>query len=247
MGKKISRPSAVAAAAIDREPTLLVWYPAVPSMFASDVGLVKKILEGDVRKWQAFVSRYSPFILRAVGSFTADHDERMDIYTHVLERLQANHFAKFRAFAFRSKLSTWLTVVARNMALDFLRAKYGRDFSKKKVYTCSLDQESNLQDCVADPRNPETTLRDDEALQEKESITAALRQAVGKLNNREALLLKLIYEDGCTIKEAGQVLGVPAVYRFLQRILANLQMDLQPAGPFFGGGRLNGKGKGREK
>jgi len=39
----------------------------------------------------------------------------------------------------QAKLSTWLTVVSRRLALDFLRAKYGRDFRLKKIRVVSYD------------------------------------------------------------------------------------------------------------
>ncbi len=112
----------------------------------SDARLVRAILAGDTAAWQKFILQYSNFIYRAIVRYTDDYDEKMAVYLHVLEKLREDRFERLRRFAFQAKLSTWLTVVARRLALDFLRARYGRDFSLKKIRVVSIDGEPDYRE-----------------------------------------------------------------------------------------------------
>ena len=112
--------------------------------------LVGQILEGNVRSWQRFILDYSVFIYSAVVRHTGDEEEKTAVYLQILEKLRENDFEKLRRFAFQSSLSTWLTAVSRNMTIDFLRSKYGRDFRLKKIKLLPLADF----DGPADPPRP---------------------------------------------------------------------------------------------
>ena len=51
-----------------------------------------------------------------------------DGYAYLLDRLQADDFARLRAYAAdgRARFSTWLVVVAQRLCIDFHRSRYGR-------------------------------------------------------------------------------------------------------------------------
>ena len=126
------RVTAMHPAALDKAAGNGIMMITMIPFLHKDRMLIGRILEGNVRSWQRFILDFSVFIYGAVVKYTADYDEKMAIYLQILEKLRENDFEKLRRFAFQSSLSTWLTAVARNMAIDILRSKYGRDFRWKK-------------------------------------------------------------------------------------------------------------------
>ncbi|MCR4438954.1 MAG: sigma-70 family RNA polymerase sigma factor [bacterium] len=82
------------------------------------------------RAWQLFVSDYSAFILRLIGHFVTDYDDRMELYLFVCQRLAANRLRRLKRFVCDPyapcKLTTWLVPVIRNLVIDWFRHKEGR-------------------------------------------------------------------------------------------------------------------------
>lgn len=81
--------------------------------------------------WTEFLRRYSPLLLKTAWEFVDDHDEVMATYLFVCERLEADDFAKLRTYdptrgETPAKVSTWLTVVVRNLCIEHQRQTEGR-------------------------------------------------------------------------------------------------------------------------
>lgn len=81
--------------------------------------------------WPQFLERYSGFILTCIRRYTADDDERMDIYVHVCERLAADDCRRLRQFRGygrngECKFTTWLAAVVYNLAREWIRTSRGR-------------------------------------------------------------------------------------------------------------------------
>jgi RNA polymerase sigma factor (sigma-70 family) len=218
--------TAMRPAALDKaEGTGIMRITMIPFLH-KDRMLIGRILEGNIQSWQRFILDFSVFIYSTVVRFTTDYDEKMAIYLQILEQLRANDFEKLRRFAFRSSLSTWLTAVSRNMTIDFLRSKYGRDFRWKKIRVISLSD-----DCVepADPsleRQPEAAHQSRERESIRNQLLAELEMALEGLDEREALLVKLVFFKGLKIRDAGQVLKIKPAYKFLHRTLRKIRIRL---------------------
>lgn len=202
-------------------------------LWDSDGRLVRAILAGDTAAWQKFILQYSNFIYRAIVRYTDDYDEKMAVYLHVLEKLREDRFQRLRRFSFQAKLSTWLTVVARRLALDFLRARYGRDFGLKKIRVVSLDGEPDYGRLLADMKTPEATAAAGEREELRRRLEAGLRRAMAALGEQERLALQLVYFEGMKVNEAGRLLRLPSPYKFLARVLRKIRGELQ-AEPGFG-------------
>jgi RNA polymerase sigma factor (sigma-70 family) len=91
----------------------------------SDRRLVDGILAGILTAWHEFVERYSSLIYATLRThlIAEDEDEVRGAYVDLLYSL---YHGKLASFEGRSKLSTWLVLVARNAAFDRLRQLYGR-------------------------------------------------------------------------------------------------------------------------
>jgi len=195
----------------------------------SDERLVRAILAGDTVAWQKFILQYSNFIYGAIVKYTDDYDEKMAVYLHVLEKIRQDRFERLRRFAFQAKLSTWLTVVARRLAIDFLRARYGRDFELKKIRVVSIDDEAGYAKLLADARTPETVMAGNEKQEQRRVLQESLRCAMEKLDDRERLAVQMVYLQGMKINEAGRLLRLPAAYKFLNRTLKKIRAEMESA------------------
>jgi RNA polymerase sigma factor (sigma-70 family) len=151
----------------------------------------------------------------------------MAVFLHILEKLRENRFARLGRFEGKAKLSTWLTVVSRRLALDFLRAKYGRDFRLKKIKVVSYDAVPAFLRHLADSLTPENEMAAAEQRQTREKLERSLRLALQSLSAQESLAIQLIYFKGLKITEAGKLLRVRAIYKFVARALEKIRDEME--------------------
>jgi RNA polymerase sigma factor (sigma-70 family) len=223
--------------ALDRHRDFSGIIPFMKAFWDSDARLVGAILAGDTAAWQKFILRYSNFIYSAIVRYTDDYDEKMAVYLHVLEKLREDRFARLRRFAFKAKLSTWLTVVARRLALDYLRSRYGRDFSRKEIRVVSIDGEPDYTKILADGKTPETELAAGERLEHRRQLEDGLRRVMERLDDQERLAVQLIYFQGVKINEAGRLLKLRGTYKFVARVLKKIRAEMERE-PHFDRGRM---------
>lgn len=80
--------------------------------------------------WEEFLEQYSEVLWRAIDRFADSEDERMDLFVHVCDRLKQREMRRVRAYRYDPqapcRFSTYLSVVVRNLALDFVRSRQGR-------------------------------------------------------------------------------------------------------------------------
>jgi RNA polymerase sigma factor (sigma-70 family) len=187
--------------------------------------------------WRAFVAEHSRLVLHACRSVWRAPDDAMDAYAEVLDHLHADDFRRLREFATepRSRVSTWLVVVSRRIALDLYRRRYGRPGNDAAVEQRRARR--RLQDLVAeqlelhDPAGPDAD-RADSAIRLAE-LHDALQGALGGLAPRDMLLLKLRFVDDLSAQEIARMLEMPTpfhVYRRLNALLAELRRTLGSRG-----------------
>jgi RNA polymerase sigma factor (sigma-70 family) len=212
---------------LDNFSGLLVIQQLMKRFFSNDSDLLKSVIAGDVAAWQKFILDYSNFIYRAIIKYTDDYDEKMAVYLHILEKLHENRFERLSRFSFQAKLSTWLTVVARRLALDFLRSKYGRDFRLKKIKVVSFDAEPDYLKQLADTLTPEHELAHEEKQQGRERLEQTLYAALQGLSDQESLAVQLVYFKGLKIREVGKLLKLPSAYKFVARTLQKIKAEME--------------------
>lgn len=80
--------------------------------------------------WDRFLERYRRLIFAAIRHYAHDHDDVMDVFTHVCEALREDDLRRLRAYAagseHRARFTTWLVVVVRHLTVDWLRERHGR-------------------------------------------------------------------------------------------------------------------------
>lgn len=186
--------------------------------------------------WEDLIERHTRLLLAIARSFEGGHDETMERYTYILEKLREDGFRRIRSFDENSgaRFSTWLTVTARRLCLDHLRGRYGRLRSRTDPDADSL---RSIRRALADCLRPDIDidLIPDEA--SLSVVTAAfiserdkaLSAALLKLQPRERLLIALRFQDDLSALRIARILHAPTpfhIYRQLKTVLDKLRSYL---------------------
>jgi DNA-directed RNA polymerase specialized sigma24 family protein len=101
---------------------------AVATEFPEDDDLQRLFARDPDRAWRVFVDAHTPFLVALIHrAGLRDHDEAMEVYTLVCERLSADDCARLRdRDAAKGALRPWLTVVVRHAIVDWVRHRAGR-------------------------------------------------------------------------------------------------------------------------
>ena len=184
--------------------------------------------------WAEFVNAHSKLILHVARSLGGDHDNVMDRYACVLEKLRRDDFHRLRAYGAdgRGKFTTWLVVVVRRLCFDHAREKYGRlrgdgegRENGHRMRGLLVDLVSDAADIteIVDSSNggPEDNLR---ALQ----LDEMLKSVLAALKPNDRLLIRLRFEDELTATEIARLMSRSQfdVYRQLRHVLRTLRTAL---------------------
>jgi RNA polymerase sigma factor (sigma-70 family) len=191
--------------------------------------------------WTALVRDYSPLLLHAARSLGGDQDAVMDRYAFILESLRQDDFRRLRAYSadHRTRLSTWLTVVATRLCLDHHRHRYGRKRPAGPSAEKAARRESrkalvDLAGTELDPSDlPDQSSGSPDDLVRAGELTAALHDALGALEPRDRLLLRLRFDEGLSVPHIAATMGFPSAfhaYRRLTQLFAQLRARLRRRG-----------------
>jgi RNA polymerase sigma factor (sigma-70 family) len=157
------------------------------------------------------------------------HDEAMDAFVFVLERLREDEHRRLRGFADdgRSKLTTWLAVVTRRLCLDFYRQQYGRARVAQNANAAAerlaarrrLVRLAGSDDVLIEQTEDQQQPLPDTNLQQRE-LRDAVTHALAQLPPEERLLIKLRFHDGLSGSEIAKLLGLPTAFHVFRRLNA---------------------------
>jgi len=148
-------------------------------------------LRGDQRAWEHFVTRYAGVIRSAVRkAIGASHPDAEDAVQALYARLIRNDCRLLKTFdGSRAKFTTWLTLVARSVAIDHVRRK------RRPV---ELIPEVAAQQ-PAPAVDPGST----------ESDPSPLRAfPLHLLTDRQRLVVRLLFEESRSVAETAGIIGV---------------------------------------
>jgi RNA polymerase sigma factor (sigma-70 family) len=150
---------------------------------------LRALAAGSKRTWDAFVAASAPLInsviRRTLASYRLGEDDIMDAAQDVFVRLCANDFRLLKTYdPARAGLSTWLAVVSRSAAIDYTR--------RRRQATVPIDEV------------PEAALAVEDRRVEK------LKIPQGLLTERQALVLKCLYDEERDVAEVAQLLKIDA-------------------------------------
>lgn len=195
------------------------------------------------RAWATFVDVHSRLLLHAIRQFGGSHDDVMDRYAYVLEQLRAQDFRRLRSWSGdgRSRLSTWLVVVARRLCADYHRQRYGRSHAARSPADASRDRRRMLADFIVEELQADSVATDSEASTHADpekslrtaELLASLNRALRALAPPDRLMLALRFRDDMSAARIATVLALPTpfhVYRRLNHLLGVLRDALKDQG-----------------
>jgi RNA polymerase sigma factor (sigma-70 family) len=191
--------------------------------------------------WDELISRHTRLLLAVARSFGGGHDEAMDRYAYILEKLVESDFRRLRTFDASAGASfpTWLTITTKRLCLDHHRSLYGRRRSPAVEDNADplRSLRRRLKDSLSSEIEPDTLLDSNSVAGDTRAVieerNRALRSALMQLAPRDRLLLTLRFEDDLSASRIGQILGMPTpfnVYRRLQVVLRQLRDALEAQG-----------------
>jgi RNA polymerase sigma-70 factor (ECF subfamily) len=152
-----------------------------------EVELIRRLIDGDTPAWSEFVARYSSAIFGAVLNTLRktgfNPDDGVDVAQDVFVRLCKDNYHLLRQFdPQRASLKTWLGVVSSSTTIDYLRR--------------NRRQGIPLEDL------PE------EAYRVEPQVTETVKIPAGLLSERQALVLRLLYDRDMDAAEVAAMLGI---------------------------------------
>lgn len=180
--------------------------------------LLEKLRAGHAREgWTEFLALYSDHIYKTARLTTGDEETAADCYLYICEQLSRRGFRRLLQFRpdGRASFATWLGVVARNLCLDWLRSRYGRQRAfrflenltqfENEVFRLHVQQGMSLDETLAQlkPGNPDVTA---------EQVDAADARIQQELSPRHRWLLQQRSAERKTISaDATEEPGAAAV------------------------------------
>ena len=182
-----------------------------------DVKLVRALIADDPRAWREFNTRFSRLVLSTISRVTArfsgvvSQEDLREIYATFCVQLLANDKIKLRSFDPErgNKLSTWLGLLARHTAYDFLRG--ARREPRRAQLSEAEDLSSNL------PDSCESAL-----MRERADLVS---QLLAHFTDRDREFIQLYFGEGLAPEIVAQrlAISVKTVYSKKHKIQARLQ------------------------
>lgn len=191
--------------------------------------------------WEDLIGRHTRLLMAVARSFRGDHDDVMERYSYILEKLRESDFRRLRAYdsSVGATLSTWVTVAARNLCLDHQRAKFGRHRAEHPSdKSTSLRAVRRALSDLTEGDTPADSIADAssvavDAVALRGNLDTFLNDALSTLTPRERLLITLRFEDDLSASRIAKLVGMPSpfhVYRQLNSILGRLRRALESRG-----------------
>jgi len=164
-----------------------------------DLYLALGCLLGSEAAWRSFDRAYRGYLLRLATRYCGGREAAEDLITDLFHDLVARPKRPGKLHQYRgyASLSTWLAVIVRRMAMD-----RGRSLERKGARMRRLRVEGAT---TRPGRDPE---RDYAAAQDADLTGRLFSEALGQLESRHLLVIRLLYQDSLTLREAGRVMDL---------------------------------------
>lgn len=189
-----------------------------------DRELLRRCLAKQPGAWNDFVDRFLGLIYHVVGhtahlrSMPLKPEDTEDLASEVLLQIVANDYAVLRQFRGNSSLATYLTVIARRIAVNEL----SRKLAARDVQPAPTGG--------AEPPEPEV---DDKHTASGLERLEEVERLLSKLPSREREVVRLHYIEGRSYEEISTTLNIPVntIGPILSRARKKLRQDARGTPP----------------
>jgi RNA polymerase sigma-70 factor, ECF subfamily len=174
-----------------------------------DLDLAVRVARGDEAAFDELVRKYQHSVFNTIHRYVGDRSAADDIAQEVFVIV----WNKAGTFKGKSSFSTWLYRIVVNQCLQFRRRR------QRRPAAVSID--------AIDADNPPEALQVAEDREQAER-TAAVRQALAELPDRQRIALVLSHYEGHTYSEIAEMMGtsVPSVESLIFRAKDELRRKL---------------------
>jgi RNA polymerase sigma-70 factor (ECF subfamily) len=158
----------------------------------NDEQLISQYLKGDGKSLEFLIQRYLKPIYSFVYHYVNNEADAEDITQEVFVKVWRN----IRKFNSQNKFQTWLFVIAKNTAIDFLKKKKPILFSE-----INNSHFNNLLENITDTR-----FLPDEAFEDSET-KKALNSAIDELSPTYRVVFNLRYYNQFSFRQIAESLG----------------------------------------
>jgi RNA polymerase sigma-70 factor, ECF subfamily len=165
---------------------------------SADLALLQRIVARDERAVAELYDRHSRLVFSVIKRMLRSQSDAEDVLQETFVRVWS------RADTYDASLgspSTWLTRIARNRAVDRLRAQRTR--AAVDAVPPDTDESGEIRMAVAAVSDRPDVRTEDAA------VTTALRGAVARLPESQRVLIEAAYFEGYTHQELAARLGMP--------------------------------------
>ncbi len=156
----------------------------------SDQNLVKKICRGDTRRFAELIDRYQRLVLHIVWRMTGDQQTTEDLAQEIFIKI----YDSLDGFRFESKLSTWISRIAYNTCINYLR-------KEKPVMLDDLPDSTELKWLISSDRPDEYV--------EDHDQTKYIHRLIDQLPAVYRAILTMFHLQGMSYKEIAEVVDKP--------------------------------------
>jgi len=203
-------------------PVLAIRRPACPKDW-TDADLLRSVLRNEKVAWNELVRRYRSLIYRCITKVVGRYDSVLssadadEIFADVMITLVRDDMRKLRLYDARrgTKLSSWIGMIATNVAYDYLRGTARRPILDRIDGVPDIENE--------DAESPLDGLLSGER-------RSHLNQMLADYSDKDRAFVSLYYAQGLDAEEVAEEMkiSVKTVYSKKHKLLARLQTTLAP-------------------
>ncbi len=152
----------------------------------SDKSLIEEILKGSNFAYNTLMQRYDKHVYRVAYKHTGNIDDALDVTQDVFLKI----YCKLNSFSGNSSFKAWLTRIAHNEAMDWLRKN------------CRMRGQEELNDSNMTRLN---AVGDNEL--EQRQFKQIIEKMLPKLNDNQRIAVSLRFFEDRSLKEIANVIG----------------------------------------
>lgn len=143
----------------------------------------------ELRKFEEIVNQYQRGLVNFHYRFTGNRYEAEDLAQDTFIKA----YKKFSTLKEPDKLKSWLFSIARNTVIDFFRKNKNKPFALDSAILENV---------------PETTAVDYQERVANMEVSKELEHCIGQLVKEDRAIIKLLYYEGFSYKEIGELLNI---------------------------------------
>lgn len=166
--------------------------------------LVEKIISGDLAAFQQFIENYQRLVTHMVFRMILNEADREEICQDVFLKIYQN----LKNFQFQSKLSTWISKIAYNTCINYLKKKKALLYDDLTLHeNGSFDSSSDNKQNGSILLKGEFPLPDEATISNE--ISEMLYRELNQLPVNYRTIITLYHLDNLNYEEISEITGIP--------------------------------------